>query len=82
MAEVSLVLPEGRPSFNEPGGSVSAADAGSYRARIHAVGRDRDYDIAVDVSWKAQPSPMGVFILGSAVGKTWPGPMTMWLEGV
>ena len=95
VAEVSLVLPEGRAYFNQTTGSdthgvgsVSAGEAGSYRARLHAAGRDTGFDITVDAPterhlvqlWKAPYSPMAVHAVGSSAGKSWQGFMFMWLE--
>lgn len=95
--EVSLVLPEGKAYFNQPTGadtheigSLSAEEAGSYRARLHAVGRDADYDGVVDTSterhlvqfWKAPPANTTVLADASARGKSLPRFVAMWQSGL
>lgn len=93
VADVSLVIPEGKVYFNQPTGadthdvgSMSAAEAGSYRARLHAVGRDLDYDIVVEESkerhlvqfWRAPPANTIVLANASSVGKSLPRFVAMW----
>ncbi|MBT2513275.1 hypothetical protein [Arthrobacter sp. ISL-30] len=53
--EVSLVLPAGRAYFNTPAGwemkevgTITGDERGSYRARLHATGRDTAFDLVVD----------------------------------
>lgn len=97
VAEVSLVLPEGKVYFNQPTGSdthelgsLSSAETGSYRARLHAVGRDTDYDNVVDVSkerhlvqlWKALPADTTVLANASAAGKSFPEFVAMWQKAL
>ncbi|MCB5294242.1 hypothetical protein [Arthrobacter sp. SO3] len=87
VADVSLVIPEGKAYFNQPTGAdtrevgfMSAAEAGSYRARLHAVGRDLDYDIVVEESkerhlvqfWKAPPATTIVLSNAPSAGKSLP----------
>ena len=93
VADVSLVIPEGKVYFNQPPGAdaheigfMSAAEAGSYRARLHAVGRDADHDDVVDMSkerhrvqfWKAPPANTTVLTNASSAGKSLPGLVAMW----
>ncbi len=94
IVEVSLVLPQGLAYFNEPSGSdvrevgsVAGEDAGGYRVRLHAEGRDADFDAVVDSSaerhlvqfWQAPPSAVEILALGSAAGKSLPGLIALWL---
>ena len=82
--EVSLLLPEGRAFFNPPGGSdmvevgtVTGVDSGSYRARLHATGRDTAYDLVVESPverhliqfWPDPPSPVSELSSESTRGK-------------
>jgi hypothetical protein len=91
--EVSLTIPEGKAYFNRPTGSdvhdigaLDAGEAGSYRARLHATGRDTDYDLVVDSSkerhlvqlWKAPPADTVVLANTSSAGKTWERFVEMW----
>jgi hypothetical protein len=93
VADVSLVIPEGKVHFNGPTGSdshevgfMSAAEAGSYRARLHAVGRDLDYDVVVEESkerhlvqfWKAPFANTIVLANASSVSKSLPRFVAMW----
>jgi hypothetical protein len=93
VADVSLVIPEGKVYFNQPTGAdaheigfMLAAEAGSYRARLHAVGRDLDYDVVVEESkerhlvqfWKAPPANTIVLANASSVGKSLPRFVAMW----
>ncbi|MBD1540546.1 hypothetical protein HC749_20585 [Arthrobacter sp. S13_S34] len=97
VAEASLVLPEGKAYFNQPTGSdthelgsLSSTEADSYRARLHAVGRDTDYDNVVNESkerhlvqlWKAPPKDTTVLANASAAGKSLPRFMAMWQRGL
>ena len=93
VADVSLVIPAGKVYFNQPTGAdahdvgfMSASEAGSYRARLHAVGRDLDYDIVVEESkerhqvqfWRAPPANTIVLANASSAGKTLPRFVAMW----
>ncbi|WP_427174793.1 hypothetical protein [Arthrobacter sp. 92] len=95
--EVSLAIPEGNVYFNQPTGadthevgSISAADAGSYRVRLHASGRDSDYDLVVETSaerhlvqfWKAPPANTIVLANASSAGKSLPRFVAMWQSGL
>ncbi|MBT2551584.1 hypothetical protein [Arthrobacter sp. ISL-5] len=75
--EVSLMFPEGRAYFNEPTGwemkdigTVTGDEKGSYRARLHATGRDTAFDEVVESPverhlvqfWKEPPSPVFVWL--------------------
>jgi hypothetical protein len=97
VAEVSLVLPEGYVYFSQPTGSdthelgsLSSAEAGSCRARLHAAGRDTDYDNVVDESkerhlvqlWKALPADTTALANASAAGKRLPRFVAMWQRGL
>ena len=90
---MSLVIPEGKVYFNQPTGAdthevgfMLAAEAGSYRARLHAVGRDLDYDIVVEESkerhlvqfWRAPHANTIVLANASSVGKSLPRFVAMW----
>ncbi|WP_457963688.1 hypothetical protein M1E17_20010 [Arthrobacter sp. D1-29] len=83
--ELSLALPAGRVYFCESGGAdrqevgtIPDKEEGIYRARLHAMGRDRAFDAPVKSPrerhlvqlWKEPPSPMSVLASGSehAVG--------------
>ena len=91
--EVSLMLPEGRVFFNAPTGwemkdigIITGNDRGSYRARLHATGRDTAFDLVVESPverhlvqlWKEPPSPMAVLSSESEDGKSLPGFIKMW----
>ena len=93
VADVSLTIPQGKVYFNQPTGAdtrevgfMSAEEAGSYRARLHAVGRDSDYDVAVEESkerhlvqfWKAPPAATIVLSNASSAGKSLPRLVAMW----
>lgn len=82
--EVSLRLPEGRAYFNTPTdwemkdiGNVAGDEKGSYRARLHATGRDTAFDLVVDASseqhlvqlWKESASPPSVISSRSEHGR-------------
>jgi hypothetical protein len=83
--ELSLALTAGRAYFCESGsadgqevGTIVGKEEGIYRARLHAIGRDRAFDAPVKSPrerhlvqlWKEPPSPMSVLASGSehAVG--------------
>ncbi|MBT2514616.1 hypothetical protein [Arthrobacter sp. ISL-30] len=83
--EVSLMFPEGRAYFNEPTGwemkiigTVMGDEKGSYRARLHATGRDTAFDEVVESPverhlvqfWKEPPSPVSVLSSASERAKT------------
>ncbi|WP_458110985.1 hypothetical protein M1D88_11310 [Arthrobacter sp. R1-13] len=91
--EVSLMLPEGRAFFSEPAGSemkdigiITGNARGSYRARLHATGRDTAFDLVVESPverhlvqfWKEPPSPVSVLSSKSERGKSLPGFIKMW----
>ena len=67
-------------------GHFANIEAGSYRARLHAVGRDLDYDIVVEESqerhlvqfWRAPPANTIVLANASSVGKSLPRFVAMW----
>ncbi|UZX04652.1 hypothetical protein F8G81_20155 [Arthrobacter sp. CDRTa11] len=85
LLELSLALPAGRAYFGESGGAdrhevgtIPAGEEGAYRARLHAMGRDRAFDAPVKSPrerhlvqlWKEPQSPVAVLASGSehAVG--------------
>lgn len=85
--EVSLMFPEGRACFNEPTGwemkdigTITRNEKGSYRARLHATGRDTAFDLAMESRterhlvqfWKEPPSPASVLSSVSERGKGLP----------
>jgi hypothetical protein len=91
--EVSLMLPEGRAFFSEPAGwemkdigAITGNARGSYRARLHATGRDTAFDLVVESPverhlvqfWKEPPSPVSVLSSASEQGKSLPGFIKMW----
>jgi hypothetical protein len=91
--EVSLMLPEGRAYFNTPTGgemkdigTVMDDQKGSYRARLHATGRDTAFDLVVESPverhrvqlWKEPPSPVSVLSSESERGKSLPRFIRMW----
>ena len=91
--EVSLMFPEGRAYFNEPTGwemkdigTVMGDEKGSYRARLHATGRDTAFDLVVESPverhlvqfWKEPPSPVSVLSSVSERGKGLPRFIKMW----
>jgi hypothetical protein len=91
--EVSLKLPEGRAYFNTPTGwemkdvgTIMGDESGSYRARLHATGRDTAFDLVVESPverhlvqfWKEPPSPVSVLASESEDGKSLPGFIKMW----
>ncbi|MET3175958.1 UNVERIFIED_ORG: hypothetical protein ABIB52_003831 [Arthrobacter sp. UYCu721] len=91
--EVSLMLPGGRAFFSEPTGwemkdigTITANDRGSYRARLHATGRDTAFDLVVESPverhlvqlWKEPPSPVAVLSSKSEQGKSLPSFIKMW----
>ena len=91
--EVSLMLPEGRAYFNTPTGwemkdigTITGDERGSYRARLHATGRDTAFDLVVESPverhlvqfWKEPPSPVSVLSSESERGKSLPGFIKMW----
>ena len=91
--EVSLMLPEGRAFFSEPTGwemkdigTITGNGRGSYRARLHATGRDTAFDLVVESPverhlvqfWKEPPSPMSVLSSKSEQGKSLPRFIKMW----
>ncbi len=91
--EVSLMFPEGRAFFNEPTGwemkdigTVMGDEKGSYRARLHATGRDTAFDEVVESPverhlvqfWKEPPSPVSVLSSASERGKGLPRFIKMW----
>ncbi|TLM80820.1 hypothetical protein [Pseudarthrobacter sp. NamE5] len=91
--EVSLMLPGGRAFFSEPTGweikdigTITGNDRGSYRARLHATGRDTAFDLVVESPverhlvqfWKEPPSPVSVLSSKSEQGNSLPGFIKMW----
>jgi hypothetical protein len=95
--EVSLMFPEGRAYFNTPTGremkdvgTIMGGEKGSYRARLHATGRDTAFDLVVESRverhlvqlWREPPSPVSVLASESGQGKSlprikmWQGPPT------
>jgi hypothetical protein len=91
--EVSLMLPEGRAYFNTPTGwemkhigTITGDERGSYRARLHATGRDTAFDLVVESPverhlvqfWKEPPSPVSVLSSKSEDGKSLPDFIKMW----
>jgi hypothetical protein len=90
VAEASLVLPEGNVYRHARTRIPVLAEAGSYRARLHAAGRDTDYDDVVDESkerhlvqlWKALPAATTALANASAAGKSLPRFMAMWQRGL
>ncbi|UQS22837.1 hypothetical protein L1857_08405 [Amycolatopsis thermalba] len=86
VAEISLEIPNGELRVDQleyrPGETrielpvLSAAGPGSYRVRIHASGRDRHFDQAVDdsgesfhlVVWPQPPAPPLIIKATSACG--------------
>jgi hypothetical protein len=91
--EVSLMLPGGRAFFNEPTGwemkdigTITGNARGSYRARLHATGRDTAFDLVVESPverhlvqlWKEPPSPVSVLSSKSEHGKSLPSFIKMW----
>ncbi|MCO4264830.1 hypothetical protein NG697_18225 [Pseudarthrobacter sp. MDT3-26] len=91
--EVSLMLPEGRAYFNPPTGwemkdvgTITGNEKGSYRARLHATGRDTAFDLVVESPverhliqlWKEPPSPVSVLSSESERGKTLPRFIKIW----
>ena len=91
--EVSLKLPDGRAYFNTPTGSemrevgaIVGDEKGSYRARLHATGRDTAFDLVVESPverhlvqlWKEPPSPVSVLSSASEQGKSLPRFIKMW----
>jgi hypothetical protein len=91
--EVSLMLPEGRAFFNDPTGwemkdigTITGNARGSYRARLHATGRDTAFDEVVESPverhlvqfWKEPPSPVSVLSSESKQGKSLPRFIKMW----
>lgn len=91
--EVSLLLPEGTAYFNTPTGwemkelgTIVGDQKGSYRARLHATGRDTAFDLVVDSPverhlvqfWKEAPSPISVLSSESEQGKSLPRFIKMW----
>jgi hypothetical protein len=91
--EVSLMLPGGRAFFSEPTGwemkdigTITGNDGGSYRARLHATGRDTAFDLVVESPlerhlvqlWKEPPSPAPVLSSKSFQGKSLPNFIKMW----
>jgi hypothetical protein len=91
--EVSLMLPEGRAYFNTPTGwemkdigTITGNERGSYRARLHATGRDTAFDLVVESPverhlvqfWKEPPSPVSVLSSESEDGKSLPRFIKMW----
>ena len=91
--EVSLMLPAGRAYFNPPTGwemkdvgTIMGDEKGSYRARLHATGRDAAFDLVVESPverhlvqfWKEQPSPVSVLSSESERGKSLPRFINMW----
>jgi hypothetical protein len=91
--EVSLMFPEGRAYFNTPTGwemkdvgTITGDEMGSYRARLHATGRDTAFDEVVESPverhlvqfWKEPPSPVSVLSSESERGKSLPRFIKMW----
>lgn len=91
--EVSLTFPEGKAYFNESAGRdrknvgfIQGHEKGSYRARLHATGRDTAFDDVVEVPverhlvqfWKEPPSPLSVLSSQSERGKSLPRLIKMW----
>jgi hypothetical protein len=91
--ELSLMFTEGQARFNRPGGfeqkdvgTIVADEKGSYRARLHASGRDSAFDAVVEFPveqhlvqfWKEPPSPVSVLSSDSGVGKSLPRFVEMW----
>ncbi|MGB9034285.1 MAG: hypothetical protein WCC45_07200 [Paeniglutamicibacter sp.] len=91
--EVSLMLPEGRAYFTTPTGwemknvgSIVGDQKGSYRARLHATGRDTAFDLAVESPverhlvqfWREPPSPAFALSSGSERGKDLPRFIKIW----
>jgi hypothetical protein len=79
--------------FNEPTGwerkdvgTIMGDEKGSYRARLHATGRDTAFDEVVESPverhlvqfWKEPPSPVSVLSSDSKQGKDLPRFITMW----
>ncbi|MHA6668842.1 hypothetical protein ACX3O0_08220 [Homoserinimonas sp. A447] len=93
--ELSLMLPEGQAYFNRPEsferkdvGTITGHEKGSYRARLHASGRDAAYDGVVESPverhlvqfWKEPPTPLSVLSSRSQSGKSRPRFIEMWQE--
>lgn len=91
--ELSLMLPEGRAYFSDLAdfeekdvGTIRGDEKGSYRARLHATGRDAAYDAVVESIferhlvqfWKEPPSPVSVLSSESKQGRTLPRFIEMW----
>lgn len=91
--ELSLMIPEGQVYFDRPEsferkdvGAIVGDEKGSYRARLHASGRDAAYDGVVESPaerhlvqfWKEPPSPVSVLSSRSQVGKSLPRFVQMW----
>lgn len=91
--ELSLMLREGKASFNQPTGfdrqdvgSIVGDEMGSYRVRLHASGRDAAFDAVVETPferhlvqfWKEPPSPVSVLSSESERGKSLPRFIQMW----
>ncbi|TNB74197.1 hypothetical protein FHJ30_05740 [Arthrobacter sp. BB-1] len=91
--EVSLMLPAGRAYFNTPAGrgmkelgAIMADERGSYRARLHAIGRDTAFDLVVEAPveqhmiqfWKESSSPPSVISSALERGKSLPRFIKMW----
>ncbi|WP_427006423.1 hypothetical protein [Pseudarthrobacter sp. H2] len=93
--EMSLMLPAGRAFFNEPTGwemkdigTITGDEQGSYRARLHATGRDTAFDEVVESPverhliqfWKEPPSPVSVLSSESERGKSLPRFIKLWQD--
>ena len=91
--ELSLMFPEGRACFNQRAGferkevgTIVGDEKGSYRARLHASGRDAAFDVVVESPverhlvqfWKEPPSPVSVLSSESERGKGLPRFIQMW----
>ncbi|MGO4102590.1 hypothetical protein AB4Y63_01420 [Leifsonia sp. YAF41] len=91
--ELSLMLPEGRASFSDLAsferkdvGTIRGEEKGSYRARLHANGRDAAFDAVVESLferhlvqfWKEPPSPVSVLSSVSKQGRSLPRFIEMW----
>ncbi|RAX47541.1 hypothetical protein DQ354_00755 [Arthrobacter sp. AQ5-06] len=87
------MFPEGRAYFNTPTGwemkdvgTITGNEKGSYRARLHATGRDTAFDEVVESPverhlvqfWKEPPSPVSVLSSASERGKGLPRFIKMW----
>ena len=67
-------------------GIITGNERGSYRARLHATGRDTAFDLVVESPverhlvqfWKEPPSPVAVLSSKSEQGKSLPGFIKMW----